>query len=294
MFRGILPVEQARTFPSRASLLFRHRRASARLAETCGEGIAIVTSPTTAAVIIIGSEVLSGRTQDANLQFLAQRLAILGIRLDETRIVRDVEDDIVAALDALRSRCDYVFTTGGIGPTHDDITAAAVARAFGVLLRRNDDAARRLRVHYGDAAISEARLKMADVPVGATLLDNPVSAAPGFRIGNVFVLPGVPMIMRAMFTLLEGQLQGGPPITAATIAAFTTESGIAAPLGQVQERHPGVEIGSYPFFRGGRFGVSLVARGADAEAVAAAARAIGEMLSAHGITPIVDDDGTAK
>jgi molybdenum cofactor synthesis domain-containing protein len=250
-----------------------------------------VTQPTTAAVIIIGNEVLSGRTQDANLQFLAQRLAALGIRLDEARIVRDVEGDIIEALDALRRRCDYVFTTGGIGPTHDDITAAAIARAFGVTLHRSEDAVRRLRLHYGDVPLNAARLRMADVPAGAALLDNPVSAAPGFRIENVFVLPGVPMIMRAMFEALEGQLSGGAPIIAAQVSAFTTESGIAAALADVQQRHPGVEIGSYPFLRAGRFGVSLVARGADGAAVAAAAQAIAGMLESLGIEPIVDEGG---
>ncbi|MCU0838424.1 MAG: molybdopterin-binding protein [Rhodospirillales bacterium] len=253
----------------------------------------MASEPPTAAVVIIGNEVLSGRTPDANLQFLAQRLALRGIRLREARIVRDVEEDIIAAVDALRRHCDYVFTTGGIGPTHDDITAAAIARVFGVALHRSEEAARRLRLHYGDAGLNPARLRMADVPEGAALLDNPVSAAPGFRVGNVFVLPGVPMIMRAMFEALEGQLRAGPPIASRQVSAFTTESGIAGPLREVQDRHPTVEIGSYPFLRGGRFGVSLVARGEDADAVAAAARAIAAMLAQAGIEPIVDDADAA-
>jgi molybdenum cofactor synthesis domain-containing protein len=245
----------------------------------------------TAAVIIIGNEVLSGRTQDANLKFIAERLAPCGIALLEARFVRDDEADIVAAVNALRHRCDYIFTTGGIGPTHDDITAAAIAKAFGVALKRDGEAERRLRLHYGEAGLNAARLRMADVPEGAELLDNPVSAAPGFRIGNVFVLPGVPMIMRAMFDVLVPSLHGGPPIVSRQISAFTTESGIALALADVQRRHATVEIGSYPFLRDGRFGVSLVARGTDDAAVDDAVRDIADMLASLGIAPIIDASG---
>lgn len=248
-----------------------------------------VSAAVTAAVLIIGNEVLSGRTQDLNLQFLGSELAALGIRLSEARIIPDVEAAIIEAVDQLRAANTYVFTTGGIGPTHDDITAASIAKAFGVGLLRDPEAVRRLRLHYGEAPLNAARLRMADVPEGAVLLDNPVSNAPGFRIGNVFVLAGVPTIMRAMFAMLRDGLQGGPPIVARTVAAFTTESGIAEALAAVQARHPGVDIGSYPFVRSGRFGVSLVARAADAGAVAAATADIAAMLTAAGITPLIDD-----
>lgn len=247
----------------------------------------------TAAVLIIGNEVLSGRTRDQNLPFLAEQLNAVGVRVREARIIADDEDAIVAAVNACRAAFDYVFTTGGIGPTHDDITAASIAKAFGVALVRDPEAVRRLRLHYGELPLNAARLRMADVPEGALLLDNPVSNAPGFRIGNVFVLAGVPTIMRAMFSMLRDGLQSGPPIVARTVSAFTTESGIAEALAAVQARHASVDIGSYPFVRSGRFGVSLVARAADPAAVAAATADITAMLAAAGITPLIDDEAAA-
>lgn len=244
------------------------------------------TTPPTAAVIVIGNEVLSGRTQDRNLVFLAERLAALGIPVAEARVIRDEEATIIAAVDICRATYTYVFTTGGIGPTHDDITSAAIARAFGVPLLRDPRAVDLLQQHYATDQLNEARLKMANIPQGADLLDNPVSRAPGFRLGNVFVLPGVPAIMRAMFDGLAPTLKGGPPVIARTISAFTTEGAIAQPLGEIQAEHPVVEIGSYPFVRAGRLGVSLVVRATDRAAVAQAAQAVSAMLAQAGAEPI--------
>ncbi len=240
----------------------------------------------TAIVLVIGNEILSGRTRDTNLQYLGEKLNEVGIRLAEARVIPDVEDVIVATLNEVRNRFDYVFTTGGIGPTHDDITAAAIARAFGVPLRRDPDAVERLRRHYARPEdLTEARLKMAEVPEGAALIDNPVSAAPGFRIGNVHVMAGVPKIMQGMFDGIRHTLRGGPPMRSRTVVAFLPEGELAAPLAVVQRDHPQVEIGSYPFFRLGRGGASLVCRGYDEAAVEAAAEAVREMVRSLGSIP---------
>jgi molybdenum cofactor synthesis domain-containing protein len=242
----------------------------------------------TAAVLIIGNEVLSGRTQDANLAFLGKRLNDQGIRLKEARVIADDADAIVDAVNVLRAAHDYVFTTGGIGPTHDDITSACVARAFGVELHRHPDAERVLRAHYKPEDINEARLKMADVPVGADLVANPVSRAPGFRIGNVFVLAGVPSIMRAMFDGIAPTLAGGRPMVSRTVSAAVTEGALAEPLTRIQQDFPATEIGSYPFFRLGLFGVSIVVRGVDAGTVAAAAEAVRAAMRSLGAEPTDD------
>jgi len=247
--------------------------------------------PITAAVVVIGNEVLSGRTQDANVHYLGRRLAERGVRLREVRIVTDDEDAIAAAVNELRARHDHVFTTGGIGPTHDDITARSVAKAFGAGFGRNAEAEAILRRHYKPEDLTEARLKMADMPDppgGVTLLENPVSRAPGFRIGNVYVLPGVPKIMQAMFDQLAATLAGGPPVESVTVTAALPEGTMAAPLADVQARHPGVEIGSYPFFRMGRIGSALVARSADAAGLEAAAADIRAMVRDLG-GEILDD-----
>ncbi|MEK0084173.1 competence/damage-inducible protein A [Benzoatithermus flavus] len=225
----------------------------------------------TAAVIIIGNEILSGRTQDANLAFLAQELGEIGVRLREARVVADEEDAIVEAVNACRARYDHVFTTGGIGPTHDDITSAAIATAFQRAHRRHPEAERRLRAYYPPEKLNEARLKMADMPEGAELIDNPVSVAPGFRIENVYVLPGVPSILQAMFAGLKPRLEGGAPVRSRTVTVLCPEGEIAKPLGEIQSRHPSIEIGSYPFMQQGRFGTSLVFRGTDETAIRAAA-----------------------
>ena len=218
----------------------------------------------TAALIVIGNEVLSGRTKDANLPYLAARLNDIGIRLKEARVVPDDEDAIVGAVNECRGSYDYVFTTGGIGPTHDDITAQSVARAFGVALRRHPEAVARLGRHYSPGEFNEARLRMANIPEGGTLIDNPVSAAPGFQIGNVFVMAGVPAIMRAMFEGLKHRLVGGEPLLSRTIKTTLPEGVVAQGLGALQARFPDVEIGSYPSFARREPGVRVVLRSTDA------------------------------
>ena len=228
----------------------------------------------TAALIIIGNEILSGRTQDANLTFLAQALNEIGIQIREVRIVPDAEADIVEAVNACRTKFDHVFTTGGIGPTHDDITSACVAKAFGVPFGRNAEAERRLLAYYPPEKVNEARMKMADTPEGAELIDNPVSVAPGFTIGNVHVLPGVPSILQAMFHGMKGRLQGGAVVRSRTITLLCPEGDIAVALGRIQQDWPTVEIGSYPFMRQNSFGTSLVLRSTDEDAIGSAADAV--------------------
>ncbi len=236
----------------------------------------------TAALLIIGNEILSGRTRDANLQTLGEALARQGIRLRETRIVEDRYDAIVHALNALRTSFDMVFTTGGIGPTHDDITTECVAAAFGRVVQENTEAALRLKAYYAGDGMNDARLKMARVVAGATLIDNPLSAAPGFAIENVYVLPGVPHILQAMLPALLTSLPTGPAIDSQAVTAWLRESEIAAELTAIQACFPTLDIGSYPFSRNGRFGTSLVVRGTDGSARAAAAAAITDMLRARG------------
>ncbi len=217
----------------------------------------------TACLIIIGNEILSGRTQDKNLSWLATELNALGIRLMETRIIPDLEDVIRTTITFCRNQFNLVFTTGGIGPTHDDITSACIAKAFGVPLIRHPEAKSLLEKHYPPEQINEARLKMADIPQGATLIYNPVSAAPGYIIENVYVMAGVPRIMQAMFDNIKHRLSGGAPMISMTASAFITEGVIAEELGRIQENFPSVEIGSYPFVRQQKLGTSLVARATD-------------------------------
>ena len=245
----------------------------------------------TASVLVIGNEVLSGRTRDDNLQYLGAGLGALGIRLVEARVIADDEDTIARNVNECRSLYDYVFTTGGIGPTHDDVTSAAVARAFGVALVRNPQAVALLEDHYAPQKVNEARLKMAETPDGARLVDNPVSHAPGFQMENVFVLAGVPSIMRAMFDGLKHRLDGGPPMLSRTLVARLPEGIMADGLAAAQARHPDVEIGSYPFFREGKMGVSLVVRSPDGAAIAAAIADVGaEIRRLLGAEPIDEDD----
>ncbi len=247
--------------------------------------------PVSAAVLVIGNEILSGRTKDANLPYLALQLNAVGIRLSEARVVADVEEEIVRAVNECRARYTYVFTTGGIGPTHDDITAGAVAKAFGVKLVRDARAVELLRRQYEPGRLNEARLRMAQVPEGATLIDNPVSIAPGFQIGNVFVMAGVPEIMHAMFDGLKHRLAGGRPMLSRTVSGFVAEGTIAKGLGELQSRHPALEIGSYPFFRQGRFGASFVLRGADAAVIEQAAAELRALVRSLGAEPIDGEPG---
>jgi molybdenum cofactor synthesis domain-containing protein len=237
----------------------------------------------TACLIIIGNEILSGRTVDANLPYIARELGAIGIRMAEVRIVQDVEAEIVEAVNACRRRWTYVFTTGGIGPTHDDITSASIAKAFGLPFGRNKEAERRLLAYYPPERVNEARMRMADTPEGAALIDNPVSVAPAFIVENVHVLPGVPKIMQAMLSGLKPRLRGGAPIRSRTIVCHCPEGTIASRLGAIQADFPSVEIGSYPFMRQGTPGTSIVFRGTDCGAIDMAAEALLGITSAAGI-----------
>ncbi len=242
----------------------------------------------TACLIVIGNEILSGRTRDANLQYLGQALDALGIRLAQARVIPDDEETIVATLNECRAAFDYVFTTGGIGPTHDDITAACVAKAFGVELVRDPRAEAMLRQHYRPEDVNAARLKMADVPHGATLIENPVSTAPGFQLDNVFVLPGVPRIMQAMFEGIKHRLAGGQAVLSMAIAAYIQEGVMAEHLRRLQDTYADIEIGSYPFVRDGKLGVSVVLRGTEGERLGAAADDVKTLIRALGAEPVAD------
>lgn len=244
-------------------------------------------STVTACVLVIGNEILSGRIQDTNLHYLAGWLNRHGIRLREARVVSDDQGEIVAAVNACRARYDYVLTTGGIGPTHDDITTAAVAAAFGVPVVRDPEAMRRLASHYGPDNLNDARVRMADIPAGARLIDNPVSMAPGYQIENVFVMAGVPMVMQAMVEGLGDRLTGGAPMLSRTVSCEVAEGVLSAGLEAVQNRWPDLEIGSYPYFRNGFFGVSLVLRGTDADRLDLAAAEVADLIRGLGGTPKV-------
>ena len=216
-----------------------------------------------AALIIIGNEILSGRTQDKNLSYLANWLNEIGIQLSEVRVIRDEEKVIIDTVNHLRSEYDYVFTTGGIGPTHDDITSLSIARAFGVELEVNDKALSILKEYYKDGELTEARMKMTMIPVGAELVDNPVSKAPGFKMDNVFVMAGIPSIMQGMLEGARRFLKGGDVVKSMSIDVFTPESNVAQALTDLQKKYNDVEIGSYPFSKDNRFGTTLVMRSSD-------------------------------
>lgn len=239
----------------------------------------------TAAVLIIGDEILSGRTADTNLNTIARFLSALGIDLMEARTVGDRSAQIVEALNALRGSHDYVFTTGGIGPTHDDITADCVAEAFGVALLEHPDALAILERRYGDQ-LNAARRRMARIPEGGTLIANPVTDAPGFQIGNVFVMAGVPKIMQAMLEDVAPRLRTGAIVHARTLKVTGVGEGeVAAPLAELAQAHRDLSFGSYPFGHGtvGEMGTNLVVRGRDEAAVAAAAQALITVLDERGI-----------
>jgi molybdenum cofactor synthesis domain-containing protein len=242
----------------------------------------------TAAVLIIGNEILSGRTKDANLAFLGTELNLLGIQLLEARVVADIETEIIEALDACRAKYDYVFTTGGIGPTHDDITSACVAKAFGQKLIRHPEAERLLRERMTQMGVeaTEARLKMAETPEFAELVDNPVSGAPGFRVENVFVMAGIPRIMQAMFEGAKGQLKRGVTLISVTVGSFVPEGQIATELSLLQDAYPDLDIGSYPFFFDGKPGSNLVLRGPDQARLDEAAVRLGDLIRTLGQEPV--------
>ena len=237
------------------------------------------TPQPTAAVLLIGDEILSGRTKDKNLGFLADYLTALGIDLKEARVVSDVEEEIVAAVNALRMRYTYVFTTGGIGPTHDDITADAVAKAFDVPIDHEPRAVEILLAYFKEIGRepNEARMRMARMPVGATLIDNPVSKAPGFQMGNVFVMAGVPKIMNAMMDDVATRLAKGVPMQSRTVEFRGGEGDAAKPLGEIQKAFPGVVIGSYPFQAPDGFATNLVLRSRDEAVLEVALTAVRKM-----------------
>jgi molybdenum cofactor synthesis domain-containing protein len=241
-----------------------------------------------AAVLIIGNELLSGRTRDANLQALSEALGRQGIRVRECRVVEDRFDAIVHAVNGLRANFDFVFTTGGIGPTHDDVTTECVAAAMGRVVVENPEARRRLTEYYPDGDLNDARLKMARIVAGAELLDNPVSAAPGFRIENVFVLPRVPRILQGMLPGILARLPSAAPLRSRAVTAYIRESEIAAELEAIQARYPSLDLGSYPFVREGRFGTSLVARGTAPQALDNAIDEVAQMLATRGVEFTVD------
>ena len=219
----------------------------------------------TAALLVIGDEILSGRTEDKNIAQVARWLNHQGIRLREVRVVPDIEDAIVVAVNTLRSVYDYVITTGGIGPTHDDITVDSIAAAFGVPAITHPEARAILQRYYAERGLelTQARLRMARVPEGGELIPNPTSGAPGVKMENVYILAGVPNIAAAMLKAMDGKLEGGRPIVSVTISAHAAESEVAELLKQVQDEHPGVSIGSYPFYRDGGFGADFVVRSDD-------------------------------
>ena len=229
----------------------------------------------TAAILVIGDEILSGRTKDKNIGYIAEYLTNVGIDLKQVRVVPDEPDEIVEALNALRARFTYVFTTGGIGPTHDDITADCVAKAFGVPIDIDPRAVAMMRQRYQESELNEARLRMARIPAGADLIENPISRAPGFRIGNVIVMAGVPNIMQAMLDNVAPTLSTGVRMMSETIDAGGLPEGIyAKALGELAAAHPGVSIGSYPSFIDGGFRNKIVVRSKDGAALSAAVAAI--------------------
>ena len=241
----------------------------------------------TAAILLIGDEILSGRTKDKNLGYIADYLGAFGIDLREARVVPDVEAEIVAAVNSLRARNTYVFTTGGIGPTHDDITADCIAKAFGVEISHHPEAVEILTTYFREInrEPNEARMRMARIPHGATLIHNKVSRAPGFQLGNVFVMAGVPKIMQAMLDELAPRLTRGIPMQSRKIEFQGGEGDVATPLGEIQSRHPQVTIGSYPFESPTGYATNLVLRARDVPALEAAfteVKALAQSLTDQG------------
>jgi molybdenum cofactor synthesis domain-containing protein len=231
-----------------------------------------------AAVVIIGNEILSGRTQDKNINYIALKLAEKGIRLVEVRVIPDQEDKIISTIYELKKDVQYIFTCGGIGPTHDDITSETMAKAFGVAWDFHPEAYAILERHYGKEEFTDARKKMAKIPVGADLILNPVSMAPGFSIHGVYVMAGVPRIMQAMIDSVVPNLAGGDTVLSRTVSTTLPESRVAEGLEGVQKQWPGVEIGSYPHFKIGSFGVSIVLRSTDQERLDRATEAVEKLI----------------
>jgi len=254
------------------------------------------TKTVTAALIIIGNEILSGRTHDKNLPHIAKVLGDAGVRLSEARVIPDVEAEIVDTVNTLRAKYDYVFTTGGIGPTHDDITAECVAKAFGLKLIQHPEAVRRMAQRSAETGteLNAARLRMANTPEGATLIDNPISAAPGFRVENVHVMAGVPQIMRAMLDGIKDSLAGGARVLSRTVLCTLGEGTVADGLGALQKKYPDVDIGSYPQYNRGDYRVSLVMRSTDADDLNAATDEVAALVRDLGGNPEIRDGDDSK
>jgi molybdenum cofactor synthesis domain-containing protein len=233
-----------------------------------------VPDTVTAALIVIGEEILSGRTRDENIAYIAAYLTRIGILLREIRVVADVEAEIVAAVNALRPRFTYVLTTGGIGPTHDDVTTDAIGKAFGVEVRIDPDAVAAMRQRFSDQELTPARLRMARIPKGAALIDNALSRAPGFMLENVIVMAGVPRIMQVMLDAVAPRLAKGRPMLSRSVRIDMPEGDVADGLAKVQAAHPEVQIGSYPFFENKRLGTYIVLRSTDTGQLAAAEKAL--------------------
>jgi len=240
----------------------------------------------TAAVLIIGNEILSGRTQDTNLNHLALALGAWGIQVREALVIPDVEDTIVNSVNTYRAQFDYLFTTGGIGPTHDDITAECIAKAFDVPLVMHPEIETVIRRREAPADVMQNRLRMARVPQGARLIDNPTGGPQGFAMENVHVMAGIPSVMQAMLSSLEGKLETGAVVQSRSVTAYLGESQIAAELTAIQHRFADLDVGSYPFFRDSRYGTTLVVRGTNLENLEAATQEIREMVSAAGGEPL--------
>lgn len=245
----------------------------------------------TAAIVVIGDEILNGRTADKNINYLASQFYDRGIKLAEARVIGDDEGLIIETVRMLAEKYDMVFTSGGIGPTHDDITTVTIAKAFGVKVIRHPEANQRLIDHYKgtDLDYNTARQKMADIPEGAELIDNPISAAPGYILQNVYVLPGVPSILQAMIENMGDQLPGGIKAHRLTVQTEVGEGTLAAGLAQVEADHPGVSIGSYPWFKPGAYGTALVVSGLDEAIVKKAAEALVGLVGTHGGQAYIDD-----
>ena len=239
----------------------------------------------TACVLVIGNEILSGRTQDVNLQHISLTLSSWGIQVREARVIPDVEEVIVTAVNEARRSYNYVFTTGGIGPTHDDITADCIATAFGVGLVVHPEIARLIERRPAPPDIMESRMRMARVPEGAHLVENATGGPPGFCIENVYVMAGIPRVMQAMLAGLEGKLERGAVVRSHSVTAFLGESQIARALGEIQDRFPDIDLGSYPFFKENRYGTSLVMRGTDTSHLDAMLEEVKAAIVAAGETP---------
>lgn len=247
-----------------------------------GQDDAIIT----AALLVIGDEILSGRTKDKNIGTIAEHCTLIGVRLREVRVVSDVEDEIVAAVNELRARYTYVFTTGGIGPTHDDITADSIAKAFGVPIDHHPEVKEAMLAHFARRGVeaTPARLRMARIPHGATLVNNKVSVAPGFKLDNVIVMAGIPVVMQAMLEAVTPELKTGRKMLATTIELLKPEGEVASPLEQSQKAFPDVTMGSYPFVREGRlYGTELVLRSIDRKRLEAAEADLRARLAAVGL-----------